>query len=125
MIDDFPPQTHFFSSSDKIGIAGFPVQTTDQQKCTREAYLAYLRSLAMRFQLHIHTHTTVTHVARLPTGCFRVTATKGVHTQEYEFTYLVLATGGTSFPRTLGVPGEDLPHVTTKMGDPHQYFRKK
>ncbi len=125
MIENFPPQTHFFSSSDKIGIAGIPIQTVDQQKCTREAYLAYIRSVAMRYELQVQTHVTVTHVKRLPEGGFRVTTNDGNHAQEYEFSYLVLATGGTSFSRTLGVPGEALSHVTTKMSDPHQYFRKK
>src|SRR4028119_130016 len=39
----FPPQTRFFSSSERIAIAGVPLQTPDQGKCTREQYLAYPR----------------------------------------------------------------------------------
>src|SRR5947208_8370493 len=41
----FPPQTRFFSSNDRIAIAGVPLQTPDQNKCTREQYLAYLRTV--------------------------------------------------------------------------------
>ena len=40
----FPPQTRFFSSNERIAIAGVPLQTPDQMKCTREEYLAYLRT---------------------------------------------------------------------------------
>ena len=39
----FPPQTRFFSSNERIAIAGVPLQTFDQNKSTREQYLAYLR----------------------------------------------------------------------------------
>ncbi len=38
----FAPQTRFFSSNERIAIAGVPLVTPDQTKCTREQYLAYL-----------------------------------------------------------------------------------
>jgi thioredoxin reductase (NADPH) len=38
---------------------------------------------------------------------------------------VVLATGGMARPRMLGVPGENLPHVSTSLGDPHRYFRTR
>jgi len=36
MIANFPPQTRFFSSSERISLSGIPIQTLDQQKCSRE-----------------------------------------------------------------------------------------
>ena len=33
----FAPQTRFFSSNERIAIAGVPLFTPDQTKCTREA----------------------------------------------------------------------------------------
>ena len=38
---------------------------------------------------------------------------------------VVLATGGTSHPRRLGVPGEDLASVHTHLGDPHRFFGRR
>src|SRR5580693_8787650 len=45
----FAPQTRFFSSNERIAIAGVPLETPDQSKSTREQYLAYLRSVAIQF----------------------------------------------------------------------------
>src|SRR5690606_26950323 len=39
----FAPGTRFFSSPERIAIAGVPLQTLDQGKATREEYLRYLR----------------------------------------------------------------------------------
>jgi thioredoxin reductase (NADPH) len=45
----FAPQTRFFSSNDRIAIAGVPLQTADQSKASREEYLAIsLRRRAIR-----------------------------------------------------------------------------
>ena len=37
----FAAQTRFFSSNERISIAGVPLQTPDQGKSSREQYLAY------------------------------------------------------------------------------------
>src|SRR3954452_18747087 len=51
----FPPQTRFFSSTERIAIAGVPLQTPDQSKATREQYLTYLRTVVEQFALTVHT----------------------------------------------------------------------
>jgi thioredoxin reductase (NADPH) len=38
---------------------------------------------------------------------------------------LILCTGGTDRPRLLNIPGEDLPHVSHYLEDPHKYFRRR
>src|SRR3982751_6241926 len=55
----FPPQTRFFSSNDRIAIAGVPLQTSDQNKATREQYLAYLRTIVSQFGLDIRTYEPI------------------------------------------------------------------
>ena len=45
----YPIEMLFHSSSDRLGLAGVPIQTATQQKITREEYLAYLRALVMQF----------------------------------------------------------------------------
>jgi thioredoxin reductase (NADPH) len=124
MIYNFPPQTRFFSSSDRIGIAGMPIQTVDQQKCSREEYLAYLRTVVLHFQLKINAYEEVIHVEKNSSG-FSMTTKTSAGEQRYLVRYLVLATGGTAYSRRLGISGEDLPHVSIKMEDPHRYFQRQ
>src|ERR1043165_8519897 len=56
----YPRQVRFFSSPERIAIAGVPLQTADQGKATREEYLAYLRGVAQMFDLPVRTYERVT-----------------------------------------------------------------
>ncbi len=60
----FAPDTRFFSSNERISIAGVPLQTHDQNKASREEYLAYLRAVVQQFDLQIHTYEPVVNIAR-------------------------------------------------------------
>src|ERR671917_1526984 len=60
----FAPQTRFFSSNERIAIAGVPLQTPDQGKCTREQYLTYLRAIVQQFDLQVHTYEPVVGIDR-------------------------------------------------------------
>src|SRR5215217_6102364 len=68
----FPPQTRFFSSNERISIAGIPLETADQNKATREQYLAYLRTVVREHQLKINTYEPIVGVERSGDS-FRVT----------------------------------------------------
>ena len=125
----FPPQTRFFSSNERIAIAGVPLQTPDQGKCTREQYLAYLRSVVLEFDLRVNTYEPVVGIERTDRiadgGGFVLTTHPAGGRRTYRARRLILATGGTDHPRRLGVPGEDLPHVSHYFDDPHKYFRRR
>jgi thioredoxin reductase (NADPH) len=120
----FPPQTRFFSSSERIAIAGAPLQTADQFKATREEYLAYLRGIVEQFDLQIQTYSRVVSVHR-GDGEFLVTTHSNGRRQRCRARRIVFCTGGTDHPRRLNIPGEDLPHVSHYFKDPHTYFRKR
>src|SRR5215212_2660052 len=60
----FAPQTKFFSSNERIAIAGVPLETPDQGKATREQYLAYLRSVVRQFDLKINTYEPIVGIDR-------------------------------------------------------------
>ena len=49
----WPAGTRWFSSNERISIAGVPLQTLDQGKATREEYLRYLRSVVLQFGLKV------------------------------------------------------------------------
>jgi thioredoxin reductase (NADPH) len=125
----FAPQTRFFSSNERIAIAGVPLQTPDGGKSTREQYLTYLRGVVEQFDLQVNTYEPVVGIERLgqpdaPAG-FELTTRPASGPRRYRCNKLILATGGTDHPRRLNVPGEDLPHVSHYFTDPHPYFRKR
>jgi thioredoxin reductase (NADPH) len=120
----FAPETRFFSSNERIAIAGIPLFMPDQTKCTREQYLAYLRAIVQQFDLRINTFEPVTKISRREGG-FELTTSREGGAARYVARRIVLATGGTERPRLLGIPGEDLPHVSHYFSDPHLYFGRK
>ncbi len=125
----FAPMTRFFSSNERIAIAGAPLLTADQSKASREEYLAYLRSVVMQFDLQINTYEPVVEIERGGIGRggegFILTTNPASGKRVHRCRKLVLATGGTDRPRRLNVEGENLPHVSAYFGDPHQYFGKR
>ena len=121
----FAPGTRFFSSSERIAIAGVPLQTPDGGKCTREQYLTYLRTVVQQFDLDVRTYEPVAGIERVPGGGLFLTTKPAGGERRYRCNKVVLVTGGTERPRRLDVPGEDLPHVSHYFDDPHRYFRKR
>lgn len=122
----YAPQTRFFSSNERIAIAGVPLQTPDGGKATREQYLAYLRTVVEQFDLSVNTYEPVTDIEPLGGGRgFGLTTRLAAGAAKYRCRRMILATGGTDRPRRLGIPGEDLPHVSHYFGDPHTYFRRR
>lgn len=118
----FAPQTKFFSSNERIAIAGVPLNTADQFKATREEYLNYLRTVVELFDLKVRTYEPIVDIKRNE-GSFDLTTKHGGDTRRCRAKHLILATGGTDHPRRLNIPGEDLPHVDHYFRDPHTYFK--
>lgn len=114
----YPLEMLFHSSADRLAIAGVPIQVPDQQKPKREEYLAYLRAVAQQFALEIRLYERVTLARRLEDGTFELQTTK----DSYRVDKIVLAIGAMHAPRLLGIPGEDLPHVSHYFHEPHAYF---
>ena len=119
-IHRFPTEMTFFSSTDRIAICGIPIQTPGQRKCTKEEYLAYLRTVAQTRELAVRTYEEVVAIEGSD-GAFRLRTNAGT----YQARKVILATGDMARPRRLGIEGDDLPHVRHRFEDPHPYFRKK
>lgn len=129
-ISRWPPHTHFYSTPEHVALAGVPVHNVNQQPITGEQYLAYLRTLVEYFDLNVHAYEPVEAVARgavAGNGAgFRLhTETLHGRKRTYQCERLVLSTGGMARPRLLGIPGEDLPHVSHRFPGPHPYFRQR
>lgn len=121
----FAPGTHFFSSNERIAIAGVPLRTPDQTKATREQYLAYLRMVVELFDLQINTYEPVVGIERNADGGFVITTEPVSGRRQVRANRLILATGGTASPRVLNIPGENLPQVDHSLREPHMYFRRR
>ena len=121
----FPPRTRWFSGPERIGIAGVPLETIDQEKATREDYLAYLRAVVRQFDLPLRTFETVETIVRTGDRFLIETTSLGGVARRVEATSVVLAVGGTARHRRLGCPGEDLPHVRRDLGDAHWGFGRR
>ena len=120
----YPRQVQFFSSSDRIAIAGVPLQTPDQSKATGEQYLAYLRSVCRMFDLSVRTFERVVDIMKSD-DAFVLTTRTQAGTEKYRADRIVIAVGDMHRPRMLNIPGEDLPHVAHYFDEPHRYYRKK
>ncbi len=121
----WPPNTHFFSTPEHVALAGVPVHNLDQRSITGEQYLAYLRTLVEMFDLNLRIYEPVTAVMPQKEGGFLVNTSHRLGKKQYHCRHVVLATGGMAGPRLLGIPGEDLPHVSHYFPGPHHYFRTR
>lgn len=116
----YPLQMQFHSNAERLAISGVPIQTADQQKVTREEFLAYLRAVVLQFALEIRTYEKVESIARRDGGFELQTSRAILHAEN-----VVLAIGAMHRPRLLGIPGEDMPHVSHYFHEPHMYFGQR
>ncbi len=120
----WPRETYFFSTTERIEIAGIPLQNIHQQRATGGEYLAYLRSVVEQLDLQINTYEPVVDIHRSEAGFILVTQPQ-IGQRKYSCRKLIIAIGDMHGPNLLDIPGEDLPHVSHYFEDPHQYFRKR
>ena len=121
----YPRGAHFFSSPDRIAIAGVPLVTPNQVKATGEQYLAYLRSVVQQFDLAIRTFEKVVHLGRDGDGFDVRTVTRAGEQRQLHAKRIVLAIGDMHAPNRIGIEGEDLPHVSHYFRDPHDHFGQR
>lgn len=118
------PQTRWFSSNDRISIAGVPLVTDDQNKASREQYLTYLRSIVEQFQIEVQCFQRVVDIRRKESG-FTVVSESTSGQNEIDCEIVILAVGGLDRARRLGIEGEDLSHVDGYLREPHRYYGRQ
>ncbi len=116
---NWPIGMRFFSSSDKVSLAGVPF-ITEELRPTREEALRYYIALAGHFNLNIRPNTKLESIE---TG--RKEILLQCNNGSFLAEKLILATGYYDHPRHLGVPGEELPHVSHYLHDPFRYARSR
>ena len=124
----YPTEMVFFTTPELMEIGGLPF-VSPHDKPTRLEALRYYRRCADTFNLDIVFDQSVVAVRRLHSGdggAFTVETQgpRGNHRILRSRT-VVLATGAYDFVNTIGVPGEDLPHVSHYFTSPHPFYRKR
>jgi thioredoxin reductase (NADPH) len=122
----FPINMTFFTTPELLEIGGIPL-TTPYDKPTRAEALQYYRKVVDTFQLQVSMYEEVVSVE--PGGAaepFTVESrtSRGV-TRIREARHVVLAMGYYNKPNLLGVPGEDLPHVSHFYREAHPFYRQR
>ena len=124
----FPPQMTFFTTPDLLEIGGLPF-VTPYEKPTRHEALRYYRRVVDSRQLAIAFGEHVLSIEREDEGGEQVFAIetksdRGVRRARHARN-VALAIGYYDHPNRLGVPGEDLPHVSHYYGDPHAHYQQR
>jgi thioredoxin reductase (NADPH) len=122
---NFPVHMVFFTTPELLEIGGLPL-VSPYEKPTRLEALRYYRRVVDTYQLQIAFEEKVIDIEREEDGTFVVTtATPRGATRVREARAVVLAIGYYDLPNYLGIPGEDLPHVSHYYDDAHPYYRKR
>ncbi len=117
----YPYYMRFFSTADRIEIAGVPFAIPEKNPSRREA-LVYYRSVVEHFGLRVRQYEGVETITG-EEGAFRIQTRKMSGAREsYVARWVVMATGGFHAPNLLEVPGEDLPKVKHYFREPYPYF---
>jgi thioredoxin reductase (NADPH) len=119
----YPVNMVFFTTPELLEIGDLPFVSAAEKPARVEA-LKYYRKCVEHYDLELRLGETVTRVEG-GDGDFRVhTRTQDGAGEQYEARKLIVATGYYDLPNRLGVPGEDLPHVSHYYTEPHPFWRQ-
>ncbi len=121
----YPTHMVFFTTPELLEIGGLPF-ISPYEKPTRLEALRYYRRVLDTFQLDVQLGERVTAIEPQRDGHFRVHSTsERLGMQERVAAAVVVASGAYDVANRLGIPGEDLPHVSHYYREAHPYFRQR
>ena len=120
----YPTDMVFFTTPELLEIGGVPF-VSPHEKPTRQEALRYYRRVTDAFELDVRFEETVTDVRPAGPGFVVGSEPRIGPPRETQARTVVLATGAYDLPNAIGVPGEDLPHVSHFYREPHPFFRRR
>jgi thioredoxin reductase (NADPH) len=113
----FPSHMVFFTTPELLEIGGMPL-VSEREKPSRNEALKYYRKVVQAFGLQVHQYEEVRKIDQTSSHRFKLHTSSG----EYDAKNVVLATGYYDNPNMLGIPGEDLPHVSHYYTEPYSFY---
>lgn len=116
----YPLYMRFFSTAERLEIAGIPFITT-APKPGRQDALEYYQGITRQRNLKINLYEEVVFVQKQEDSLFKITTSKSV----YLARNIVVATGFYDIPKKLNILGEDLPKVKHYYNEPYPFAQQK
>lgn len=121
---NYPSEMVFFTTPELMEIGRLPF-VSPHEKPTRQEALRYYRRAADRFELDLFLGATVVGMERVDDGRFRLLISGGTAPPQLLARFVVIATGAYDLPNELGIPGEDLSHVSHYYDSAHLHYRQR
>ena len=120
---DYPYYMTFFSTAEKLEIAGVPFAIADMKPTRREA-LVYYRRVVKHYNLDVHQYQEVISIEGSRNNFIVNTRTRTGMNGSVSAKAVAIATGGFHAPNYLNVPGEDLPKVKHYYKEPYPFYEQ-
>jgi thioredoxin reductase (NADPH) len=119
----YPVNMVFFTTPELLEIGDLPLVCA-AEKPTRLESLKYYRKTAEHFALEVRLYEQVTKLDGSDGNFVVSTVTENGTNGTYRGAKIAVATGYYDLPNELGVPGENLPHVSHYYTEPHPYWNQ-
>lgn len=113
----FPTHMVFFTTPELLEIGGIPL-VSDREKPTRNEALKYYRKVVQALGIKVRQYEEVQEIRQTERHRFVVQTSAG----QYAANNIVIATGYYDNPNMLGIPGEELPHVSHYYTEPYSFY---
>ena len=119
----YPVNMYFFTTPELLEIGDLPLVCA-AEKPTRVEALKYYRKAAEHYGLELRLWETVLRLEGHDGNFTVVSKTEKGIEQRYSSKKIVIATGYYDLPNVMGVPGEELPHVSHYYTEPHEFWNQ-
>ena len=119
----YPVNMVFFTTPELLEIGDLPLVCA-AEKPSRAEGLKYYRKAAEHYELELRLYELVTGLEGSDGNFLVVARTEKGTEEEYRGKKIAVATGYYDLPNELGVPGENLPHVSHYYTEPHEFWNQ-
>jgi thioredoxin reductase (NADPH) len=122
-IFNYPVNMVFFTTPELLEIGDLPL-VSPAEKPTRVEALKYYRKAAEHYGLKLKLYEKVMKLDGKDGHFIVSTRTERSSEHSYRAAKVVVATGYYDLPNELGIPGEDLQHVSHYYTEPHEFWNQ-
>ena len=119
----YPVNMVFFTTPELLEIGDLPL-VSPAEKPTRVEALKYYRKAAEHYRLKLKLYEKVARLDGTDGHFIVSTRTARGDERSYRAAKVVIATGYYDLPNELGIPGENLPHVSHYYTEPHEFWNR-